>query len=159
MTEPTSTSTFRAQSVKAAQCSVIALLENIKAAEYTTEAVKELFHGLSSINKALGRIASAFDQSDSCKISHEVQRRLQMAIWTNKDACARYQEAFKERTSPLINDSLRDSDWHPFDAFVDIQSQLLSERLQLLEDTINMVMEIYALYVYFKSSVFPITSH
>jgi hypothetical protein len=80
MFESTNTSTFITQSVKPAQCNVIALMENIKAAEYTTEAVKELFHRLSSINKVLGGLALALDQSGSCKLSHEVQRHLQMAI-------------------------------------------------------------------------------
>lgn len=147
MAEPTNTSTSTAQSAKAAQCSVIALLESIEVSEYRTEAVKGLFHRLSSINEALGRFGSAFDKSDTCKLSHEVQLHLQMAIWTTQDACARYQEVFKEWVSHFMNDSLRDSDWHPFGAFVDIQSQILSGRLRHLKDTINLAIEISALYV------------
>ncbi|KAJ5303214.1 hypothetical protein N7476_010013 [Penicillium atrosanguineum] len=145
MTQPTYTSTFTAQSVKEAQSSVIALLDIIKAAEYTTEAVKELSHRLSSIDKALGGLALALDETSSCKLSHEVRRHLHMVIRTNQDACVRCQEAFSEWKSPLINESLHESSWHPFGAFVDIQSQLLSKRLHLLEDTINMVMQINAM--------------
>ncbi|KAJ5117642.1 hypothetical protein N7448_011274 [Penicillium atrosanguineum] len=158
MTQPTYTSTFTAQSVKEAQSSVIALLDIIKAAEYTTEAVKELSHRLSSIDKALGGLALALDETSSCKLSHEVRRHLHMVIRTNQDACARCQEAFSEWTSPLINESLHESNWHPFGAFVDIQSQLLSKRLHFLEDTIIMVMQIYAMYVNFQSSVSLIIS-
>ncbi|KAJ5125651.1 hypothetical protein N7526_007828 [Penicillium atrosanguineum] len=131
MTQPTYTSTFTAQSVKEAQSSVIALLDIIKAAEYTTEA---------------GGLALALDETSSCKLSHEVRRHLHMVIRTNQDACVRCQEAFSEWKSPLINESLHESSWHPFGAFVDIQSQLLSKRLHLLEDTINMVMQINAMY-------------
>jgi hypothetical protein len=82
MAEPTNTSASTAESAKAAQCSVLALLESIEAAEYRTEAVKELFHRLSSINKALGRFVSAFNKSDSCKLSHEVQLHLQIVTRT-----------------------------------------------------------------------------
>ena len=147
MTESTNTSTSTAESAKAAQCSVIALLEIIEAAEYKSEAVRELFHRLSSINKGLGRFVSAFNKSNSCKLSHEVQLHLQMATRTTQHACARYQEVFKEWTSHFINDPLRDSDWHPCGAFVDIQSRIFSGRLRHLKDTMNMAIEISALYV------------
>ncbi|KAJ5117469.1 hypothetical protein N7448_011101 [Penicillium atrosanguineum] len=76
-----------------------------------------------------------------------------MVIRINRDACARGQEAFNEWTSLLFNEYLHESDWHLIAAFVNQQSQLLSERLHLLEDTINMVMQTYAKYVIFQYSV------
>jgi hypothetical protein len=147
MAEPTNTGTSVAKSAEAAQCNVSALFEIIEASEYRTEAVKELFLLLSSINKALGRFVSTFSKSDSCKLSHDVQLHLQMAIQTARHACARFQEAFIDWTSHFIKDSLRDSDWNPFGAFVDIQSRIFSGRLRQLKDTMNMVIEISALYV------------
>ncbi|KAJ5120758.1 uncharacterized protein N7515_010146 [Penicillium bovifimosum] len=145
MAEPTNTGTSAAEFAKAAQCSICALVEIIEAAEYRTEAVKELFHLLSSINKAMERFVSTFDKSNSCKLSHEVQLHLQMATRTTQHACARFQEVFTEWTSHFIKDSLRDSDWNLFGAFVDIQSRILSGRLRQLKDTMNMAMEISAL--------------
>lgn len=145
MAEPTNTGTSAAEFARTAQCSISALLKIIEAAEYRTDAVKELFHLLPSINKALGRFVSTFNKSNSCKLSHEVQLHLQMATRTTQQACARFQEVFTEWTSHFIKDTLRDSDWNPFGAFVDIQSRIFSGRLRQLKDTMNMAIEISAL--------------
>jgi hypothetical protein len=134
MAEPTNTGTSAAESAEAAQCSVSALLGTIEVSEYRSEAVKELFDLLSSINKALGRVASNFTKSDSCKLSHDVPLHLQIAIQTTQEVCERFQQDFTEWTSHFIKDSLRDPDWNYFGAFVDILSRILSRRLRQLQE-------------------------
>lgn len=148
MSEITSAPT--SQAAKAGECSVFALLEDIKAAGCTCEASKELCHRLSSIEKALGSFAAELEQPASCKLSTEVQHHLRMAILSNQDACARYQNAFKEWASHSNNNSLHESDWNGFDAFQDIELRLLSERLQVLKNTIDMAMEISCCTLFFN---------
>ncbi|KAJ5297267.1 uncharacterized protein N7443_008160 [Penicillium atrosanguineum] len=139
MAEP-NTSTSPAESY-----SVSAVFEIIEVAEYRTETIKELFHLLSSINKALGRFVLTFNKSNPCNLSHKVQLHLQMATRTTQQACARFQEVFKQWISHFIGDSLRESNWNPFGAFVDIQSCMLSGRLRQLKVTMHMAIEISAL--------------
>ncbi|KAJ5642677.1 hypothetical protein N7490_006677 [Penicillium lividum] len=152
MTEPTSNNTFTVQCAKAARCSVTALLEKIKTAEFTTEAVKELSHLLCSIDKALERVASLFDQPQSCMVKLGDQHHLRMAIWSNQGACERYQDNFTKWTSHSNDDFLRDSDWNFFDIFKDIESRLLSEKLRLFKDTIDKAVQTSALLTTFSAS-------
>ncbi|KAJ5642207.1 hypothetical protein N7490_006207 [Penicillium lividum] len=158
MTEPTSNNTFTAQCAKAALCSVTALLEKIKTAEFTTEAVKELSHLLCSIDKALEKVVSLFDQPQSCIVKLGDQHHLRMAIWSNQGACERYQDNFTKWTSHSNDDFLRDSEWNFFDIFKDIESRLLSERLRLFKDTIDKAVQTSALYVNPEFPILPIAS-
>jgi hypothetical protein len=79
-----------------------------------------------------------------------------MAFWGNQDACSRFQSLFKSRISHSTNNSLHESDWNGFDIFGDIELRLLCERLQVLEDTIGMVVETSALYVTSDSPFFSV---
>ena len=147
MAEQTGARTSTAQAAKAAQRIVLALLEDMKATERTNEALKGLCRQLFSAENTLGNVASAFDLGGLCKLNLEVQHHIRMAIWGGQDACARFQNAYKEWTSHSSNHSLHELDGDDLDIFEDIELQLLSERLQLLEKTIGMTLEVSALYV------------
>lgn len=92
MAKPISITGPTTQAAKAAQRSVYALLENLKAAKSTTEALTTgLCHRLSSINTALGKLSSALGQS----LSHKVQHHLRLAIWSNGNAYVRFQDTLR----------------------------------------------------------------
>ncbi|KAJ5640305.1 uncharacterized protein N7484_008167 [Penicillium longicatenatum] len=141
MSEPTSENSLTAKRVDMARGSVAALLEEIKTAEFTTEAVKEVLDLLCSIDMALMRLASLFDQPQSCIVKLGNQHYLRMAIWSTQDACERYKYNFTEWISPSNSNSLRDH-WNIFETFKDIASRLLCERLRLLENTIDQAVQI-----------------
>jgi hypothetical protein len=81
-----------------------------------------------------------------------------MAIWSNQGACERYQDNFTKWTSHSNDDFLRDSEWNFFDIFKDIESRLLSERLQLFKDTIDKAVQTSALYVNLEFPILLIAS-
>ncbi|CAP86944.1 hypothetical protein PCH_Pc24g00360 [Penicillium rubens Wisconsin 54-1255] len=84
MAEPSGTGTSTAQAAKAAQRSVLALLEDMKATGRTNEALKELCRQLFFVENALGNFASTFDLGGLCKLDLEVQHPIRMTIWVAK---------------------------------------------------------------------------
>jgi hypothetical protein len=97
MTEQTRNNTSTAQASEAAQDSFLDVLTDIENAWLTSEALRELCHRLSSVEKALGRYALTFSQSGSCNLNIQVFYHLRMSILSSHDACTRYRNAFKER--------------------------------------------------------------
>jgi hypothetical protein len=147
MADSTGTRTSTAQATKAAQCSVLSLLKEIKATGRTNEALEGLCQRLFSAENVLGNFASASDRTGFCKLNPEVQHHIRLAIWGGQDACARFQNAFKEWTSHFSDHFLHESGGDDLDILEGIELRLLSERLQLLEKTIGMALEVSALYV------------
>lgn len=76
-----------------------------------------------------------------------------MAILSNQDTCARFQNNFKEWTDHSTNEYLHESDSGGFDVFGEIELRLLGERLHMLEFTIYMAMEDSAFYVKLESPI------
>jgi hypothetical protein len=64
-----------------------------------------------------------------------------MMTLSNQAACARYRDVFKERVDDSTN-----TDWDIFDVLGDMEIRLLTERLEVLENTLYMAMEISAMY-------------
>ncbi|KAK4939281.1 hypothetical protein LTR66_015016, partial [Elasticomyces elasticus] len=149
MAEPAGARTPTAQAVKAAQGSISALLEEIKATEQTNHALGGLSRRLSSAENTLGTFASAINQADFCKLSLEIQHHIRMAIWGSQDACARFQIGFQEWNLP--NYFLHETDGDELGIFESLELRLLSERLQLLEKAIGMALEVSTLVIDFST--------
>lgn len=61
---------------------------------------------LFSAKNPLENFTSAFNQGGSCKLNIEVQHHIGingMAIWSGQDAYARFQNAYKQWTTPYTN--------------------------------------------------------
>ncbi|KAJ5507064.1 hypothetical protein N7527_009207 [Penicillium freii] len=151
MAEPSGTGNSTAQVAKAAQRSILALLEDMKATGRTNEALKGLCRQLFSVEIALGDFASTFDLGGLCKLDLEVQHHIRMTIWGGQDACARFQIGFKQWTSHSSNHSLHELDGDVLDIFEDIELRLLVERLELLEKVIGMALEVSTLVTAFST--------
>lgn len=153
MTESTRIDDPTVQAAKAAENTVLAILKDIKATERRSDALNGLSHRLSAVGKALQCFVLGFDQSCSYTLSLEVQHHLRLAFRGSQEACIRSWSLIEERTSHISGDPLHGSEWDGFGAFRDVELQLLSERLEVLEKTIGTVMEISALYVKFDSLI------
>lgn len=69
MVESTRNSNSATQAVEATQNGILDLLNDLKITFLTSEALGELCHRLSSVEKVLGRFASILGQSGSYKLS------------------------------------------------------------------------------------------
>jgi hypothetical protein len=147
MAESIKANISNADAAIAAHDSVIALLRRLETVEHKNKALKCLCDQLSCIASILESFAATFGKPGSCKLSLKAQDQLRAAVQSNQNACARYQEVFEERRKHPLNDSLYYLDWNSFHDLESIESRILGERLRVLGSTMNMVMEISAVYV------------
>jgi hypothetical protein len=68
-----------------------------------------------------------------------------MATLSNEASCTRYRNVFKERVDDSTNPDLDISD-----AFEDIVIRLLTERLEVLENSLEIAIEISVVYFHFE---------
>ena len=149
MPDLTSTCATTVQVAKAAQRGVLALLENIRASERTSELLNKVGRQLLSAKRRLESIISEVEGTYSCDIelSCKVHIHLRAAISNTQDACERFLGTFKEWKDHSPSLYLHESDSDSFDIFEETELRLFSETLQMLENIILMAEENSVLYV------------